>query len=164
MGEKGIKPTIDKRIRRAQEQMVGNEALGEALDESAASELLSLGLNSAAGIASSTEGMDEGAAELSMADRLKALRKLMRHLARLLGEASDLDAEGRQWLWESVQRKSDFVIRRGFEFSVFRGSYGAFISKARLPGGSLPACAKCLKSKRKRTTSNNCRSEIKYIP
>jgi hypothetical protein len=116
MRAKEINPIIDKRIRRVQEQMVGNEALGEALDESAASELLSLGLNSAAGIASSTEGMDEEAAELSMADRLKALRKLMRYLARLLGEASDLDAEGRQWLWESIKEKAILLYGEGLNF------------------------------------------------
>jgi hypothetical protein len=104
---------IDKRIRRVQDQIVGNEALGEALDESAASELLSLGLKGAAGIASSTEGMDEEAAELSMADRLKALRKLMRHLGRLLGEARELDAEGRRWLWESVQKQANLLYGDG---------------------------------------------------
>src|SRR3990172_2108721 len=98
MRDTGTNPTINKRIHRVQEDIMGNEALGEALDESAANELLSLGLKGAAGIASSTEGMDDEAAELSMADRLQALRKLMRHLGRLLGEAQDLGAEGRRWL------------------------------------------------------------------
>jgi hypothetical protein len=132
MRAKEINPIIDKRIRRVQEQMVGNEALGEALDESAASELLSLGLNSAAGIASSTEGMDEEAAELSMADRLKALRKLMRHLARLLGEASDLDAEGRLWLWESVKEKAVLLYGDGLNFPSLDEVMG------RLSGGESP--------------------------
>ena len=97
--------SFSKRIRRAQEDLIGNEALGGgSLDEEGASALLSWGLKSAAGIASATEGMDDDSAELSMADRLKALRKLMRHLGRLLGEAQDLDADGRLWLWDSVQK------------------------------------------------------------
>jgi hypothetical protein len=131
--DKGTNPTIDKRIRRVQEDIMGNEALGEALDESAASELLSLGLNGAAGIASSTEGMDEEAAELSMADRLKVLRKLMRHLGRLLGEAKDLDAEGRRWLWESVQNQASLLYGDGLNLPSLDDVMGR-LSQGESPG------------------------------
>jgi hypothetical protein len=131
--DKGTNPTIDKRIRRVQEDIMGNEALGEALDESAASELLSLGLNGAAGIASSTEGMDEEAAELSMADRLKVLRKLMRHLGRLLGEARDLDAEGRRWLWESVQNQASLLYGDGLNLPSLDDVMGR-LSQGESPG------------------------------
>jgi hypothetical protein len=113
--------------------MVGNEALGEALDESAANELLSLGLKGAAGIASSTEGMDEEAAELSMADRLKALRKLMRHLGRLLGEARELDAEGRRWLWESVQKQANLLYGDGLSLPSLDDVMGR-LSQGESPG------------------------------
>ena len=112
---------------------MGNEALGEALDESAANELLSLGLKGAAGIASSTEGMDDEAAELSMADRLKALRKLMRHLGRLLGEAKDLDAEGRRWLWESVQKQASLLYGEGLSFPSLDDVMGR-LSQGESPG------------------------------
>ena len=149
MRAKDINPTIDKRIRRVQEQMVGNEALGEALDESAASELLSLGLNSAAGIASSTEGMDEEAAELSMADRLKALRKLMRHLARLLGEASDLDAEGRQWLWESVKEKAILLYGEGLNFPSLEEVMGR-LSNGEAPGRIIAGLREMFEEKKNR--------------
>ena len=126
-------PTINKRVRRVQEEIIGNEALGEALDESAASELLSLGLKGAAGIATSTEGMDEEAAELSMADRLQALRKLMRHLGRLLGEAKDLDAEGRLWLWESVQKQASLLYGEGLDFPSLEAVMGR-LSQGESPG------------------------------
>lgn len=114
--EEGHGSIIGKRVRRVQDEIVGNEALGEALDESAASELLSLGMKGAAGIAASTTGMDDESAELTMADRLKALRKLMRHLGRLLGEAKDLDADGRLWLWESVQKQARLLYGDGLNF------------------------------------------------
>jgi len=133
MRDKGTNPTINKRIRQVQEDIIGNEAVGEALDESASSELLSLGLKGAAGIASSTEGMDEEAAELSMADRLKALRKLMRHLGRLLGEAKDLDAEGRLWLWESVQKQASLLYGEGLNFPPLDDVMGR-LSRGESPG------------------------------
>lgn len=133
MRDKGTNPTIDKRIRRVQEDIMGNEALGEALDESAASELLSLGLKGAAGIASSTEGMEEEAAELSMADRLKALRKLMRHLGRLLAEAKDLDADGRRWLWESVQNQASLLYGDGLNLPSLDDVMGR-LSQGESPG------------------------------
>jgi hypothetical protein len=114
--EEGRSQTVSDRVHRVQEDLMGNEALNEALEESAASELLSWGLKSAEEIASTTEGMDAEAAELSMADRLKALRKLMRHLGRLLGEARDLDTDGRLWLWESVQEQARVLYGEGLSF------------------------------------------------
>jgi hypothetical protein len=115
--DEGIIHSVDKRIERVQEEIMENEALGGgALDESGASELLSFGLKSAEGIVSATEGMDDTSAELSMADRLKALRKLMRHLGRLLGEGLDMDAEGRLWLWDSVQEHARTLYGDGLEF------------------------------------------------
>lgn len=114
--KEGTNHSIDKRVRRVQEDIMGNEALGGALDESGSSELLSFGLKSAEGIVSATEGMDDESAELSMADRLKSLRKLMRHLGRLLGEGLDMDAEERLWLWGSVQNHARSLYGEGLEF------------------------------------------------
>ena len=108
---------IQKRVQRVQADIIGNEALGgDALDESGASELLSFGLKSAEGIVSTTEGMDDETAELSIADRLKALRKLLRHLGRLLGEGLDMDADGRLWLWNSVQTQARSLYGDHLEF------------------------------------------------
>jgi hypothetical protein len=114
--EEDQNPLISKRVRRVQESIIGNEALGGSLDDSSANELLSLGLKSAEGIVSSTDGMDDETAELSMADRLKALHKLMRHLGRLLGEGNDLDTEGRLWLWDSVQKQASLLYGDGLHF------------------------------------------------
>ena len=131
--EEGHIQSVDKRVRRAQEGIMGNEALGGALDEKAASELLNLGLKGAAGIASSTEGMDDEAAELSMADRLKALRKLMRHLGRLLGEGLEMDAEGRMWLWDSVQKHARLLYGEGLQFPNLEDVIGR-LSQGEPPG------------------------------
>jgi len=111
---------------------MGNEALGGSLDEAAASEMLSWGLKSAEGIAASTEGMDDETAELSMADRLKALRKLMRHLGRLLGEGLEMDAEGRTWLWDSVQKYARLLYGENIQFPRLEDVMG------RLSGGEAP--------------------------
>ena len=128
------KQNVHKRVRRIQEDILGNEALGGgSLDESSASELLSWGLKSAEGIASATEGLDDESAELSMADRLKALRKLMKHLGRLLGEAKDLDLEGRLWLWDSVQKQVRLLYGEGVQFPPLEGVMG------RLSQGESPA-------------------------
>jgi len=125
---------VDKRARRLQEDMLGNEALGGgSLDESGASELLSWGLKSAEGIAATTQGMDDESAELSMAERLKALRKLMRHLGRLLGEGVSLDAEGRLWLWNSVQEHARLLYGKGLQFPSLDDVMG------RLTQGESPA-------------------------
>ena len=86
------------------------------LDEAGARELLSLGLKGAEGIASRTADLDDESAELSMADRLKALRKLMRHLGRLLGEGRDMDADGRLWLWNSVQEHARALYGEQLQF------------------------------------------------
>ena len=129
----GQNQTLSDRIRRVQEGLMGNEALGEALEGSAASELLSLGLKSAEGIVATTEGMDDDTAELSMAERLVALRKLMRHLGRLLGEARDLDAEGRLWLWNSVQKQASLLYGDGLNFPSLEDIMGS-LSQGESPG------------------------------
>jgi hypothetical protein len=77
--------------------------------------------------------MDEEAAELSMADRLKALRKLMRHLGRLLGEAKDLDEAGRLWLWESVQKQASLLYGDGLDFPPLEAVMGR-LSQGESPG------------------------------
>ena len=131
--EEGQNQVINKRIRRVQETIIGNEALGGSLDESSASELLSLGMKSAKGIVSSTDGMDDEMAELSIADRLKTLQKLMRHLGRLLGESKDLDADGRLWLWDSVQKQASLLYGEGLRFPSLDDVMG------RLSQGESPA-------------------------
>ena len=131
--EEGTSHTINERVQRVQENIIGNEALGGSLDESAANEMLSWGLKSAEDIASSTEGMDDETAELSMADYLKALRKLMRHLGRLLGEGLDMDTEGRQWLWDSVQKHARLLYGESIQFPKLEAVMG-WLSGGESPG------------------------------
>ncbi len=112
---------------------MGNEALAGALDEEGAGELLSWGLKSAEGIASATDGMDDETAELSMAERLKALRKLMRYLSRLLGEGQDMDAEGRLWLWNGVQKYARALYGEQLEFPELEDVLGR-LTQGESPG------------------------------
>lgn len=148
--EEGKSQVVRDRVRRVQENIVGNEALGGSLDEAAASEMLSWSLKSAEGIASSTEGMDDEAAELSMADRLKALRKLMRHLGRLLGEGLDMEPEGKQWLWDSVQKHARMLYGESLQFPNLEEVMG------RLSGGEAPGqiIASLRKTFEKQNTNN----------
>jgi len=137
----GTSQSVNRRVRRVQEDIMGNEALGGALDEAAASEMLSWGLKSAEGIASSTEGMDDETAELSMVDRLNALRKLMRHLGRLLGEGLDMDAEGRMWLWDSVQQHARMLYGEGLQFPNLDDLIGR-LSQGESPGQIIASLRK----------------------
>jgi len=146
--EQATSQPVNKRIRRVQEDIMGNEALGGSLDESAASELLTLGLKSAEGIASSTDGLDDEAAELSMADRLKALRKLMRHLGRLLGEWKEMDAEGRLWLWDSVQKHARFLYGERVQLPSLDEMMGR-LSQGESPGRIIANLREILDSQKK---------------
>jgi hypothetical protein len=40
----------------------------------------------------------------------------MRHLGRLLGEGLEMDAEGRLWLWNSVQTHARMLYGEGLQF------------------------------------------------
>ena len=108
---------VRNRIRRLQEDILSNEALGSAfLDPSAAEELVSWSLSGAVSIASETDGMDDYEADMSMTDRLKALRKLMRHLGRLLGEGKEMGENDRAWLWDSIKQQAGALYGDGLVF------------------------------------------------
>ena len=117
---------MERRVRRLQENILGNESLGgDSLDETAASELLSWGLNGVASIAAETaDVVDDEEAEMTVAERLKALRKLMRHLGRLLGEGKDMNEEDRAWLWDSVQKQAGALYGEGIELPTLNDVMG----------------------------------------
>jgi hypothetical protein len=69
---------VPERLRRAAEEILGNEALIEGLDSSAASELQNWGLLLAERIVQETHDLEEDAAEAANAPRLRALRKWLR--------------------------------------------------------------------------------------
>ncbi|HSJ88641.1 MAG TPA: hypothetical protein VK909_15625 [Anaerolineales bacterium] len=69
---------IEERVRRAIEEIAGNEALLEMLETEAADEMLEWGKTWAISIVNQTEGMDEAEAEQIAPPRLKAVRQTMR--------------------------------------------------------------------------------------
>ena len=70
--------SIDSRIKKFVDEIVGNEALLEMLDTDAATEMLNWGIATATALVKKTEGMDDAAAELALESQLKAVRQTMR--------------------------------------------------------------------------------------
>ena len=69
---------LEARVQKAIEEIAGNESLLEMLDTEAAAELLEWGSSTATSLVTQTEGLDDAAAELASASRLKAVRQFMR--------------------------------------------------------------------------------------
>ena len=69
---------IGSRVERIVDEMAGNEALLEMLETEAATEMLNWGIEKAASLVKSTEGLDQAAAEQELLPRLKAVRQVMR--------------------------------------------------------------------------------------
>jgi hypothetical protein len=105
---------LQKRFQRVLGSMIGNESLFESLDENAAGELFSWGENTAKRIVDETDGMDDDAAELLLAPRLRALRMTLRAISRWVGEANTLDAESRSALWARVGEQARIVFGESF--------------------------------------------------
>ena len=83
-------PNLDARIERAKKEISGNESLLEMLEADSATEMFNWGLSLAASIAGDTEGMDDTAADATMAPRLKALRQAWRSVGNwAVGKYSD---------------------------------------------------------------------------
>jgi hypothetical protein len=81
---------IGDRIRRAMEEMTGNEALLEMLETNAAEEMLDWGKSLAASLVRRTEELDDFAADLALLPRLKAVRQSMRSIGNwAVGKYSD---------------------------------------------------------------------------
>ena len=69
---------LNTRIQQAAESILENEALTDNLDDQGGQALLDWGVALAKQVAQTTEGMDETAAETAMADKLAAIRRLLR--------------------------------------------------------------------------------------
>jgi hypothetical protein len=69
---------LDIRLQRAVKELAGNEALLEMLDTDAAAEMLEWGKTLLAGVVEQTADLDDEAAEIELAPRLKAVRQFMR--------------------------------------------------------------------------------------
>lgn len=104
---------LEKRFHQAMGSMIGNESLAASLDEDAAGELFSWGESAARRIVNETEGMDDDSAEGHIAPRLRALRLMLRAVARWAGEA-DLDVEARRALWRRVGEQARALFGESF--------------------------------------------------
>ena len=71
---------ISSRIQRAIEELTGNEALLEMLDEIAASEMLNWGIKLSTSIVKQTDELDDLLADIKFLPRLKAVRQSMRSI------------------------------------------------------------------------------------
>ena len=71
---------LSARMERVIEEMTGNEALLEMLDNDAASEMLNWGIATAKSIIGRTMELDDFAADLAILPRLKAIRQSMRSI------------------------------------------------------------------------------------
>ena len=70
--------SIESRIKKYVDEIVGNEALLEMLETDAAAEMLNWGITTATSLVKKTQGMDDPAAELVLEPQLKAVRQMMR--------------------------------------------------------------------------------------
>jgi len=94
---------LEKRFHRVMGSMTGNESLVASLDNDAAGELLMWGEIAVRRIVSTTDGMDDDAADELMAPQLRALRLMIRAIGRWVGEAQVLDEESKLALWKRVE-------------------------------------------------------------
>lgn len=69
---------LNARIQQAAESILENEALTDNLDDEGGQALLDWGVALAKQVAQATEGLDQAAAETAMADKLAAVRRLLR--------------------------------------------------------------------------------------
>lgn len=71
---------IKARVERVIEEMMGNEALLEMLETSAATEMLNWGIDMAKSLVKKTDELDGPAADLALLPRLKEIRQTMRSI------------------------------------------------------------------------------------
>ena len=90
--------SIEDRLRLAAENILENSTLAGDLQDDEASQLLEWGLVIASNVAQSTHLVDDGEAELLLDDGLRALRRTMRRVGRLVGRLGELDADAAQAL------------------------------------------------------------------
>lgn len=99
-------PFDSNRVRRAVEEILGNEALLEGLDEATASELQQWGISLAEQIVHAAHSLDDSAADALTGPRLRALRKWMRLVRGWLAMQEKMSPEERQRQWERLAAQS----------------------------------------------------------
>jgi hypothetical protein len=84
---------LTQRINRAVENILENEALTSNLDDDAAQALLDWGIACAQMIAQSTEWLSDIEAEDAMSPRLRAIRRMMRHVNQWIPQRLEAGSE-----------------------------------------------------------------------
>ncbi|MFH2104190.1 MAG: hypothetical protein ABIJ39_12630 [Chloroflexota bacterium] len=93
---------LRKRVRRAAESLMGNEALMSDLETEAAQSLLSWGLARAENAAYETESVEDDAAEEALYPRLRAIRMLMRLVTRLVNGGTLLEVAAKNEIFDRI--------------------------------------------------------------
>lgn len=97
-----------RRVQRAVESILDNEALSQDLEDDAASVLLRWGSAWAEELAQATRDLDEVAAQEALESRLSAVRQMMRSVSRWAANQAALDESGRS---EALQNILDQAAR-----------------------------------------------------
>ena len=102
----GVAAVVDElagRVQRAAESILENEGLAGGLDDTAAQALLDWGVACAKQVAQATSGLAQVQAEAAMADRLRAVRRMMR-LVNGWAAGGQAGAGGAAWLDQVLEQ------------------------------------------------------------
>ncbi|MBC8335808.1 MAG: hypothetical protein H8E29_11105 [Anaerolineales bacterium] len=97
---------LSKRIKRAVESVLDNEALAGGLDESAGYILQQWGIKNVTRIAAETETLSDDQAEEAMYPHLKASRRLMRAIRVWVQHEKDVPTDERERLWGKIEKRA----------------------------------------------------------
>ncbi|MCA9936520.1 MAG: hypothetical protein H6662_08370 [Ardenticatenaceae bacterium] len=97
---------LAKRARRVAESLLENESLTADLNDTAAQGLLDWGLQMAQRVVDSTTELDDEAAEEVMYPRLKATRRMMRSVNRLVANARYMPPEDSAAMLDGIIEKA----------------------------------------------------------
>jgi hypothetical protein len=93
---------LDKRIDRVVTGLLENESLTADLDDATADDLLQWAIACAKSVAQDTAGLDDVAAEEAMYPRLRAARRMVRHVNRLAAQWEQMNEVTRPALLEKI--------------------------------------------------------------
>ena len=99
---------IKVRIENAKKVVTGNVSMLDMLEADPATELMNWGLDLAARIAQSTDGMDDAPAEQNMEPRMKALRQFLRGVGNWA--AGKYDAASRAGLKDKLNEQMKTMV------------------------------------------------------
>jgi len=85
--------TIEERVQRAAEQLLGDESLTGEMDDLGAQTLLDWGIGLSRQLCQQTDGMDDTQAEEYLSDTLSNLRRVIRRVNKLIDQLPHAEAE-----------------------------------------------------------------------